>query len=80
MKSNTYMSLWIFYVLLCYIYTHFTHQGTGDIVVDMESQVKANSTRIMVLEEQNGALRNSVAKVLQTQQRGPKEVNNRSFQ
>ena len=42
--------------------------------MDMENQVKANSMRIMVLEEQNGALRNSIAKVLQTQKRGPREV------
>ena len=52
----------------------YLHLGTGDVVVDMESQVKANSMRIMVLEEQNGALRNSIAKVLETQKRGPKEV------
>ena len=42
--------------------------------MDMENQVKANSMRIMVLEEQNGALRNSIAKVLDTQKRGPREV------
>ena len=50
------------------------YKGTGDIVIDMENQVKANSMRIMVLEEQNGALRNSIAKVLDTQKRGPREV------
>ena len=42
--------------------------------MDMENQVKANSMRIMILEEQNGALRNSIAKVLETERRGPREV------
>ncbi|XP_060064731.1 coiled-coil domain-containing protein 157-like [Ylistrum balloti] len=45
-------------------------QGTGDIVVDMENQVKANSQRITILEEQNEGLRNSITKILSIQ-RGP---------
>lgn len=45
-------------------------QGTGDIVVDMENQVKANSQRINILEEQNEGLRNSITKILSVQ-RGP---------
>lgn len=36
----------------------------------MENQVKANTVRIQVLEEQNETLRNSVSKVLSLQQ-GP---------
>ncbi len=48
--------------------------GTGDIALDMENQVKANSARIAVLEEQNAALRNSITKVLYAQQKGPKQV------
>ena len=40
----------------------------------MENQVKANSARIAVLEEQNAALRNSITKVLYAQQKGPKQV------
>lgn len=50
-------------------------QGTGDIVFDMENQVKANTIRIQVLEEQNETLRNSVSKVLNLQQdRAPPKV------
>ncbi|XP_033747469.1 coiled-coil domain-containing protein 157-like [Pecten maximus] len=45
-------------------------QGTGDIVVDMENQVKANSQRITILEEQNEGLRNSITKIVSIQ-RGP---------
>lgn len=49
--------------------------GTGDIVFDMENQVKANTIRIQVLEEQNETLRNSVSKVLNLQQdRAPPKV------
>ncbi|XP_048760038.2 coiled-coil domain-containing protein 157-like [Ostrea edulis] len=50
-------------------------QGTGDIVIDMENQVKANSIRIQVLEEQNETLRNSVSKVFHMQKgRSPPKV------
>ena len=41
--------------------------GTGDLAVDMENQVKANSVRIQILEEQNLKLRNTVTKMLQRQ-------------
>ena len=41
--------------------------GTGDIAVDMENQVKANSLRIHVLEEQNATLRKTITKMLQAQ-------------
>ncbi|XP_071110838.1 coiled-coil domain-containing protein 157-like [Haliotis cracherodii] len=48
------------------------YQGTGDIVTDMQNQVKANSVRIQVLEDQNEGLRNSITKVLtMTQAREP---------
>ncbi|CAC5396967.1 unnamed protein product [Mytilus coruscus] len=42
--------------------------GTGDIALDMENQVKANAIRIQVLEEQNEGLRNSITKVMSLQQ------------
>ncbi|CAG2195537.1 unnamed protein product [Mytilus edulis] len=41
--------------------------GTGDIALDMENQVKANAIRIQVLEEQNEGLRNSITKVMSLQ-------------
>ncbi|XP_013408045.1 coiled-coil domain-containing protein 157 isoform X2 [Lingula anatina] len=44
--------------------------GSGDIALDMENQVKANHTRIQILEEQNTALRNSITKVLAAQAKG----------
>ncbi|XP_046578937.1 coiled-coil domain-containing protein 157-like [Haliotis rubra] len=48
------------------------YQGTGDIVTDMQNQVRANSMRIQVLEDQNEGLRNSITKVLtMTQGREP---------
>ncbi|XP_041348129.1 coiled-coil domain-containing protein 157-like [Gigantopelta aegis] len=40
------------------------YQGSGDIVLDMEKQVEANTLRIRLLEEQNEGLRNSITKVL----------------
>ncbi|KAL5016109.1 hypothetical protein ScPMuIL_005698 [Solemya velum] len=40
-------------------------QGIGDILLDMESQVKANFRRIQLLEEQNSGLRHSITKVLE---------------
>ena len=54
----------------CICHNHYFSAGTGDIVTDMENQVKANTVRIQVLEEQNETLRNSVSKVLSLQQ-GP---------
>ena len=41
--------------------------GTGNIAVDMENQVAANSVRIKVLEEQNNTLRNTISRMLQLQ-------------
>lgn len=50
--------------------------GTGDIVLDMENQVKANIIRIQLLEKQNEGLRNSVRKLqtMQAQQDGDQHV------
>ena len=70
----SYFEMCFFIAIWFSIHYLLLYEGTGDIVVDMENQVKANSMRIMVLEEQNGALRNSIAKVLETQRRGPREV------
>lgn len=42
--------------------------GTGDIVLDMENQVKANNVRIQLLETQNEGLRNSISKLTCVQQ------------
>ena len=50
----------IFYIVL----------GTGDIGVDMDNQVKANSIRIQILEEQNQGLRRTIQKLLQQQSHG----------
>ena len=49
---------------LCACVGLFLCPGTGNIVVDMENQVKANTMRIQVLEEQNEGLRRSITKVL----------------
>ncbi|KAK7474482.1 hypothetical protein BaRGS_00034304 [Batillaria attramentaria] len=38
--------------------------GTGNIVLDMENQVKANTIRMQVLDEQNEGLKRSITKVL----------------
>ena len=51
-EFNTYISL---------------HLGTGDILCDMDNQVKANSIRIHLLESQNEGLRNSIGKLQQMQ-------------
>ncbi|KAL3857715.1 hypothetical protein ACJMK2_012357 [Sinanodonta woodiana] len=45
--------------------------GSGDIVYDMENQVKANNSRINLLEEQNEGLRNSIQKILAIQRQQP---------
>ncbi|XP_028680830.2 coiled-coil domain-containing protein 157 isoform X1 [Erpetoichthys calabaricus] len=37
--------------------------STGDIITDMEKQMQANSVRIVILEEQNSRLRNSLQKL-----------------
>nr|KAG5690163.1 hypothetical protein BaRGS_013620 [Batillaria attramentaria] len=41
-----------------------TMYGTGNIVLDMENQVKANTIRMQVLDEQNEGLKRSITKVL----------------
>jgi hypothetical protein len=38
--------------------------GTGDLVLDMENQVKANTMRIQVLEQQNDGLQRSITKMM----------------
>ncbi len=57
----------------------FTVTGTGDITVDMENQVKANSLRIKILEDQNAGLRNSITKMLQSQPYGYNKTNEQAF-
>ena len=47
--------------------------GTGDIVQDMENQVKANNVRIELLEKQNEGLRNSITKLMSMQQPAPQQ-------
>ncbi|XP_035691862.1 coiled-coil domain-containing protein 157-like isoform X2 [Branchiostoma floridae] len=42
-------------------------ESTGDILTDMERQLTANNIRIQVLQDQNQSLRNSIAKLKQTQ-------------
>ncbi|KAL7883986.1 hypothetical protein AOLI_G00067560 [Acnodon oligacanthus] len=42
---------------------HTAPQSTGDVLCDMEQQLKANSVRIMVLEQENTTLSNSLAKL-----------------
>ncbi|KAL4224088.1 hypothetical protein ACF0H5_017542 [Mactra antiquata] len=42
--------------------------GTGDILLDMENQVKANNIRIQLLETQNNGLRNSIRKLQSMQE------------
>ena len=46
------------------------YTGTGDLSQDMDNQVKANSIRIRVLEDQNSTLRRSIFKMLQAQGAG----------
>ena len=41
--------------------------GSGDIAKDMENQVKANSIRIKVLEDQNTKLRQTITKMVTAQ-------------
>ena len=57
------------YLILLYL-------GTGDIVLDMENQVKANNVRIELLEKQNDGLRNSITKLMnmQQQQQAPQQT------
>ncbi|KAI4896024.1 hypothetical protein NFI96_011271 [Prochilodus magdalenae] len=42
---------------------HTVPQSTGDVLCDMEQQLKANSLRIRVLEQENRSLSNSLAKL-----------------
>jgi hypothetical protein len=55
----------IFFVLI------FHYSGTGDILLDMENQVKANIVRIQLLETQNDGLRNSIRKLESIQHQQP---------
>ncbi|XP_045171608.2 coiled-coil domain-containing protein 157-like isoform X2 [Mercenaria mercenaria] len=48
--------------------------GTGDILLDMENQIRANIVRIQLLETQNDGLRNSVRKLQAMQQEQPEYV------
>ncbi|XP_043925673.1 coiled-coil domain-containing protein 157-like [Protopterus annectens] len=50
--------------------TEAQFESTGDIVVDMEKQLQANSIRISILEEENARLRKSLSKLKQTAQQG----------
>ncbi|KAL6456262.1 hypothetical protein MHYP_G00348050 [Metynnis hypsauchen] len=47
---------------------HTAPQSTGDVLCDMEQQLKANSVRIRVLEQENTTLTNSLAKLRDTGQ------------
>lgn len=38
-------------------------QGTGNVVLDMEQQMQANSIRIKVLEQENSTLHSSLEKL-----------------
>ena len=40
-----------------------TYEGTGDIMLDMEQQFKANCIRIHILEQENSSLQNSLEKL-----------------
>ena len=51
----------------------FLSIGTGDLVLDMENQVKANNVRIELLEKQNEGLRNSITKLMTVQQPAPQQ-------
>ncbi|KAK3781665.1 hypothetical protein RRG08_043576 [Elysia crispata] len=44
--------------------------GTGDILLDMQNQVKANSIRMRLLEEQNSGLNHSILKLTNLQLTG----------
>lgn len=48
--------------------------GTGDIMVDMQNQVKANSIRMRLLEEQNNGLNHSILKLTKLQLAGETQV------
>lgn len=48
------------YVNMLYI-AHF--QGTGNVLLDMERQLQANSVRVQVLEQENSALHSSLGKL-----------------
>lgn len=41
--------------------SHF--QGTGNVLLDMEQQLQANSVRINILEQENVALHSSLVKL-----------------
>ncbi|XP_072537252.1 coiled-coil domain-containing protein 157 isoform X2 [Salminus brasiliensis] len=45
---------------------HTAPQSTGDVLGDMEQQLKANSVRIRVLEQENASLSNGLARLRET--------------
>ncbi|XP_067861977.1 coiled-coil domain-containing protein 157-like isoform X2 [Heptranchias perlo] len=45
-------------------------ESTGDIALDMEKQLQANSLRINILEEENSRLRSTLTKLQETTQQG----------
>lgn len=51
---------------------HF--QGTGNVLLDMERQLQANSIRVKVLEQENTALHSSLAKLRETTQNNGSRV------
>ncbi|XP_062854768.1 coiled-coil domain-containing protein 157 [Trichomycterus rosablanca] len=48
---------------------HAPPQSTGDVVADMEQQVKANTFRIQALERENVSLTNSLARLIHSSSR-----------
>lgn len=51
---------------------HF--QGTGNMLLDMEQQLQANSIRIKVLEQENYALHSSLVKLMERAQNNGSRV------
>ncbi|XP_072103612.1 coiled-coil domain-containing protein 157-like isoform X1 [Mobula birostris] len=49
-------------------------ESTGDIALDMEKQLQANSLRINILEEENSRLRNTLTMLQKTTQQGALKV------
>ncbi|XP_051887757.1 coiled-coil domain-containing protein 157-like [Pristis pectinata] len=49
-------------------------ESTGDIALDMEKQLQANSIRINILEEENSRLRNTLTMLQKTTQQGVLKV------
>lgn len=49
-------------------------RGTGDLAQDMDNQVRANTVRIRLLEEQNTRLRKTITKVLRSRKENAEQV------